>query len=828
MAAAGPIIAKLIVSALLAYFSQKMMTTDLPSDVESGIEIKGNTRSTKKPVRLVYGKRRVGGNDVFIQTTDAKNSNLWIIQTLSEGPCDSINQVDGIDQIFIDDELYTDMNLKNINTVLIDYHFYSGTANQTLSGPGGALITEFIADNPSYTDNLQFTTFILFKFIFDENVFRGVPKRQLDLKGREIYDIRNDTTAWSDNPALCLYDYMDSSRYGLNIDSTASLDPVSFGEAATYCESKNFTCNMVINVGESSCWSNVLKILKLFRGTITCFNNIYYLKFADLNEESSIMTIDDDMILQEASGKSSVKMAQPGRFDKPLGIRVTYVDAEQDYTEDSFIIGEQDGVVEEFKLDGCTDREMAGIIATSYLERKLVDRTISLVLRDDAILLEPHDIVTVNSTALAISDQVMRVINLSYTSDGFISVVFQYEDLNIYNDVFDITSRDIYRVSLPVPSTPALISNASVEEIIYNYRLTSYIRLDVDFSVPEDQVWFDHVEVWVSTNGDVLANYKHQFNANESFAIDPVQEGAEYYIILRTVNLFNTKQTLLEATKLSHLAVGKSTTRPTSPNPLSATPTDSGLALYSEKIFDPDIEVYEFRLGHQWLGGLFLASLRSPNWNIKSIPGTHSFTLNTKGTNGLYGETSQGATATIPLPKGWSSAYDFTDDFTDSTSGQVFSNTEHIEYNSDDYLKCSHNSDGTSINLVGYYESEVFDVGIGNDDTFYTYVETSYVTVGGGTTWNELWGDSTSVTEIWTYQDTSKTWYDVFEIETAPAVITTIYWKLNIGDDWSTIDHAEIIAGVVDARYFKVRFDIIDPAEGVNVYIQNYTLHLYN
>jgi len=49
-----------------------------------------------------------------------------------------------------------------------------------------------------------------------------------------------------------------------------------------------------------------------------------------------------------------------------------------------------------------------------------------------------------------------------------------------------------------------------------------------------------------------------------------------------------------------------------------------------------------------------------------------------------------------------------------------------------------------------------------------------------------------------------------------------------LGDAWSYIDNAQILATVITGRYFKVEIDITDPATNVNAYVKNYTLNLYN
>ena len=75
------------------------------------------------------------------------------------------------------------------------------------------------------------------------------------------------------------------------------------------------------------------------------------------------------------------------------------------------MIGDESGLVKDLVLEGCTDRQMASDLGVYYLERDQLDRTISGVFRDDALQLEPHDVVSLTSSELGISSETMRVIS---------------------------------------------------------------------------------------------------------------------------------------------------------------------------------------------------------------------------------------------------------------------------------------------------------------------------------------------------------------------------------------------------------------------------------
>ena len=774
--------------------------------------IKSNTKSTKEPLKIIYGMQRIGGNDVYGTTLGHHNKDLYLVQTLSEGVCEGIYN----SQIFIDDKIYTEFG----DTV--EYTFHDGSPTQTVDS------TLHSADS-NWTDPLRNTCYIMWKFTWDEDKYRNIPYREVILKGIKVYDFRDGTTGWSDNPVLCLYDFFTNERYGLGISSD-KIDKTTWTNAANYCDTKGWKCNYVVNVASQNTWQILENFMNLFRGTITWFDGKFYLYYADLNQESSVMTIKDEHIVQGEDGKSLINLIQPSQFEKPDGLKVTFIDKDKQYTEDSVVLGENEGIIEEFYLPGCTDRVLASKLGLSYLERMKYNRIITGTFRDDCINLSPHDIITLNSTSLAISDQKMRVVESVILPNGLVNLTLQYESEDIYDDDYDSAIEDTYSVDLPDPNEQVYISSPSVTEDVYYYRLRTFIKLNVSFTVPENEPWFKHVEAYVSTEGAEDSKYQMIGKYTSSFEIDPVEEGQEYWIKLVVVSIWGVKTPFADADKLYRKVTGISNTPPESLSYLTIIPGDNSIRLLSDKLDDPDIEIYEFRLGSQWSGGVFLASKRSPNETIMNIkPGTHTFTCNTKSTNGLYGTHPVSATVTVQKPKGWSDYTTFTDDYISSPTGRIFVNTEHYTYNSDDWLKCSHDStnysDSTAVTsfLQGKYWSREFDTGVAAQN-YYVYFEADVTTIGAGTTWDDVLNGGT-----WDdIQTSSRTWNEIFELEEAPKINVKIYWKEESTHDWSVIEHAEVLAGVVKARYFKVYIEIEDPSDAVNLLVENFTLHLLN
>ena len=83
---------------------------------------------------------------------------------------------------------------------------------------------------------------MLIEMVFDSEAFGGgIPPLAFVIKGKKVYDPRTSSTAWSDNPALCVRDYITDTTYGLKATSDEVLDTTALGgfsAAANTCENQ--------------------------------------------------------------------------------------------------------------------------------------------------------------------------------------------------------------------------------------------------------------------------------------------------------------------------------------------------------------------------------------------------------------------------------------------------------------------------------------------------------------------------------------------------------------------------------------------------------------
>jgi len=193
--------------------------------------------------QIIYGKMRVGGARIYDEATGTNNKYLHRIIAVAG------HEIQAFDEIYINDEVVTLDGDGNVTSpsqyngkVRIKPHL--GASDQTAD-------TFLVDESEHWTDQhrLRGIAYMYIRLQFDADAFpNGIPEITSVISGKKVYDPRTSTTAWSDNPALCLRDYLTSS-YGI-AEETANIDDTLVIAAANVCDQTNtiagttrYTCN---------------------------------------------------------------------------------------------------------------------------------------------------------------------------------------------------------------------------------------------------------------------------------------------------------------------------------------------------------------------------------------------------------------------------------------------------------------------------------------------------------------------------------------------------------------------------------------------------------
>ena len=204
--------------------------------------------------QIIYGKMRVGGARIYDEATGDTNEYLHRIIAVAG------HEITSFDKIYINDS-YVDFDDidgdGNVSTVTdadgsssdrydgyLRINFHLGSPDQTAD-------TDLVSESAHWTNTcrLRNIAYMYIRMKYNADVYPdGIPEFTAIVKGKKVYDPRTSTTAYSDNPALCLRDYL-TAPYGVAED-TANIDDVLVTTAANVCDQTNtiagttrYTCN---------------------------------------------------------------------------------------------------------------------------------------------------------------------------------------------------------------------------------------------------------------------------------------------------------------------------------------------------------------------------------------------------------------------------------------------------------------------------------------------------------------------------------------------------------------------------------------------------------
>ena len=218
-------------SAALGFVSMALAPKPKKPRVTEGGFVQNNVGSTLDH-GVIYGETRVGGAIFYASTT---NNDTILHRMIAVAG----HEVESFVSFFINDEEITVESDGSVSApdrfagkVYIETRL--GTNDQTaveLHGFGSPVNLPDGSDEWTQNHQAKGVAYIYSALKFDATAFpNGTPTLTAVVKGRKVYDPRTSTTAWSDNAALCIRDYL-TSDFGLGCDAD-EIDDVSFADAA--------------------------------------------------------------------------------------------------------------------------------------------------------------------------------------------------------------------------------------------------------------------------------------------------------------------------------------------------------------------------------------------------------------------------------------------------------------------------------------------------------------------------------------------------------------------------------------------------------------------
>jgi hypothetical protein len=281
------------------------------------------SRQSNASRKIVYGQTRVGGPYGFIKTS-SDESKLGMTILLSVG------EIEEITTIFFNGEAVTLDGAGNI-TGPAPYTSGNGavakfTGTSSQNAPS-AFLSDYDYPSTATLTDVAYVALSLIKSA-DDSFPNGAPNVSALVKGRKVYDPRTSSTAYSNNPALVIRDYLTDTEYGLGVTSS-EINDTSFTAAANICDEdvtlaaggteKRYTFNGVVDTANTP-KSNLEQMLTCLAGTLYYSNGKWSLKAGAYVTPS--VTLDEDdlagaMQIDTAISRRDAYNAVKGQFISP-------------------------------------------------------------------------------------------------------------------------------------------------------------------------------------------------------------------------------------------------------------------------------------------------------------------------------------------------------------------------------------------------------------------------------------------------------------------------------------------------------------------------------
>ncbi len=597
-AAATKIVGTVTVAAVLKTVATIAVTSVIgralaPKLPGGALQSRSPLQMTKEAItsrRVIYGQTRVSGPLLFAHVSGPANEYLHLVIALAGHQCEEIGD------IYFNDEI-----------VPLD-----GGGNATGTFAGLARVTKHLGAVDQIADadlvaetagkwtaahRLRGICYLAVRLKFDENKWvGGIPNVSAVVKGRAVYDPRDAGTRWTDNPALCVRDYLVNTAFGMAVDAS-EIDEDSFIAAANACDEAvelaeggtepRYTCNGSFDLAAQPATviekmvASMVGMLVYVGGEWVCHAGVHRDPTVTLDENDlrGPISLDTELSMRETCNR----------------VRGTFVSVEEKYTPvDAIPVVNgtylaQDGGLEiwrDMELPFTTSHPMAQRIFKIELEQSRQGMTLRKPCKLTALRVRAGDVVMVNNARWAFAGKQFVVLGLKIAVDNMaigVDLVLRETAAGIWDwnsgleTTYDLSPNTSFNNTRTAPMATGVVLSTS------NFRQkdgTIFPRLKVVWNLPADIMvqlgGYTHIEykktgdatwlVWTTTlRGSAVEDY-----------ITDVQSGQSYDVRVR----HQTRYGALSADWTNATGtVSNDTEAPSVPAALDATPSPGSITV---------------------------------------------------------------------------------------------------------------------------------------------------------------------------------------------------------------------------------------------------------
>jgi len=571
------IVGAAIVGAVVFDYVGDMLVPDIPNFSSAGANALVNKAANNAPLVVVYGQRKVGGTRVLLEATGTDNEYLHIVIAMSEG------EINSFENIYLNDVLSTDSRFDDV----LNVYKHTGSTTQTADTNLVSAVNDWTADH-----RLQGTAYIYVKLKFDQDAYpQGLPTFTADIKGVKIYDPRTSTTAWSDNPALCIRDYLTNSRYGRDID-TSLIDDTSFNAAANYCDENvtlagvskaRYTCNGIVDTSEGSI-PVLKKLLTSCRGFLIFSGGKY--KLVINKPETANFTFSEDNIVGAWSIRLGDKNSQFNRM------RANFYNKERQWQPDIALVDsttlrtQDNGLLLEktIELPFNSDIDRAKMLTTMSINQSRQQITTEFTATIEALRCEVGDLVYISHATPGWVTKLFRVMRITLKNNDEVRILAMEYDANAYDYGTIQESDGAPNTNLPDASQIGQPNGLSATEELYvtNTSQGAQVRANLSWGQPTDAFIVSYDVEY--KNG--TADWEFVTSTKRLTAQVGNLKAGEYYFRVRAINTMGVRSNWTETSKI---VLAGLTTPPSAITNFSVRAIDGSCHLQWDRVTDLDV-----------------------------------------------------------------------------------------------------------------------------------------------------------------------------------------------------------------------------------------------
>ena len=426
------------IGAGLSIVSRALMPT--PS---FGAQMQGNSVTVREPAasrKLVYGRARVGGAIVYLDSTGSNNEYLHLVIAVAG------HAIDGFEEVWFNDTKIWDGSFQSNWGSYVYLGFHDGT--QTTAD------STLVSASTGWTNDhkLLDTAYIYVRLKYDADQFaQGLPNISTVVRGKKVYNPATATTAWSQNPALCVFDYLTDTKYGL-AESATRVNAAALVVAQNLCDESvdlspsgtqsRYVLDGVLDTSNSR-KDNIEAMLSSMAGRMIYSGGEYFIVGADY--VAPTVTIDESVLV----GGLSVKTKQ-SRRSLYNGVKGVYLAEEENYTladypsitSSAYSAEDGDPVYLDMPLPFTTNNVRAQRIAKMALLQSRQQTQITIPCNLSALKFKAGDNISVTNAKMGWTEKVFEVTGyqLDLASDG--SIVVNVEAIETASAIYDWDTSD--------------------------------------------------------------------------------------------------------------------------------------------------------------------------------------------------------------------------------------------------------------------------------------------------------------------------------------------------------------------------------------------------